>query len=54
MQKILNVIIKIVTINYEKNIFMRFVLVVCLGVAIGVSPFRSSRLVNLLINITGG
>ena len=33
---------------------MQYIIVVCLGVAIGVSPFRNSALVNLLINITGG
>jgi len=33
---------------------MRCLIVICLGVAIGVSPFRNSGLVNLLINITGG
>jgi len=33
---------------------MQYVIIICVGVAIGASPFRNSGLVNLLINITGG
>lgn len=32
---------------------MQYVIVICVGVAIGVSPFRNSGLVNFLINVTG-
>ena len=33
---------------------MECVIVVCLGLVIGASPFRNSGLVNLLINMTEG
>ena len=33
---------------------MQYVIVVCLGIVIGYSPFRNSGLVNFLISITGG
>lgn len=33
---------------------MQYLIIVGLGIAIGCSPFRDSRLVNIIIQIAGG
>lgn len=33
---------------------MKYIIVICLGFAVGVSPLRDSGLVKFIINITGG